>query len=456
MTSAKAGASDPSGGPFVWLEKAVAASLAWVAVAVALSFLWAPSLFAPGDFEFSEAMLYHSVMVPLLVLFFLLSSAALRLSVSRARWFAALAIFAVFFAGVGALFDRHTGISLVTGVQVAGMAATDLVGAVLFVALVLYAVREKKQLRGIRAAFWLLFVSVGAVLLAAPLGHLAGWGLDLGLTSFPGVAGFLERTGLQPGDFQEALISSHSHLIVAALLCGLTAVAALTFDYASSESWRLRLSRTGLWVSGVTLVATTGLYLVSASTGWEPPALFASGPNGMPLDDALLTLMEVGFLLLAVGLSGRLQDRLSNLRTRLRSAVRWNWAAGFVAAVALGVYIEFHEGYYGGGELPAAGALKDQAFVRAHMLLPFLFLPVALVFLLAVTRILPRLSRDLRATRLFANLTLLGMALGVVGELLWFVGAGRAVFVAGSVVLAAAFVLGAGLVLLADSAETKG
>ena len=448
MTEEKSSASEDTTG-FAWLDGGIVVVLCWIALAAAFTFLWPGSWFAPGDFRFPEAMLYHSLSVPLLVLFFMLAGVSFQLPLTRARGTVVLAVSAALLAGVGSLLDRHTGISAASVVHILGMFGADLVGIVLATDLLRTALGRTNQLRTQRAGFWLLLTSVVAVLVAAPLGHLAGWGLDLGLESFPGVAPFLGHTGMNAETFQDTLVSSHSHLIVAAVLCGLSALAALRFDYAGRPGWRSIVNRSGLWIAEAGLVGAAVLYLVSAFTGWEPPTLFASDPNGMPLDDVLLTMVELGFLALAVGLSGPVTQkaRFADLEARIRSAVRWNWILGFLAAVALGIYIEFHEIYYGGGSPPAPGAASDLAYIRAHLLFSFLFLPIVLAFLLAVGESTRRFRMSPALAGVFVRVLLTGMFVTFLGELVWFASGGKGVFVAGAAVLVLGLLTGAGMAL---------
>ncbi len=143
------------------------------------------------------------------------------------------------------------------------MAGADLLGIGLLAGLVLFALRKREEIRGRKAPFLLLLVSLAAVLAAAPLGHLA----------------------------------------VAALLAGLCALAAWLYSGPPIHTWKSRLRGFASAFLLANLLAATALYLVSAILSWEPPTLFASGPNGIPLDDVLLAGGSLSLLLLAAGLS---------------------------------------------------------------------------------------------------------------------------------------------------------
>ena len=53
-----------------------------------------------------------------------------------------------------------------------------------------------------------------------------------------------------------------------------------------------------------------------------------------------------------------------------------------VSVVLLGVYIEFHEEFFGHGEGDAPGATNCLAYIRAHMLFGFMVIPMMLAVLL--------------------------------------------------------------------------
>jgi len=419
----------------------------WIAVALCASPLFGVAWLTPGDFTYSAAMYYHAIMVPVLILLFLLAGRVLPLKAVGGRAYAAGAVLAIVLVGVGSIFNTSEGVSAAVAVQLAGMVITDCLGLVLLVAMGGWALGQRRSGRPAGVAFWLLFASLVAILLAAPLGHLAGWCVDFGAGSLPGLSALLGATGMTADEFQEGLVGSHSHLIVAALMSGLAAVAALYLGYRSRVAWRRRVAAVGLWLVLVSLSLATALYVVSAIAGWEPPDVYASGPNAIPLDDAFLTALEVGFLVLMVGLTGPLKDpqaeRPCPIKAGVRISIFLNWISGFVAAVLTGLFIELNAGFYGGGQAPAPGALSANIYVRAHLLYPFLLLPAIFAVTLAVGCKHDRATTLRPWPRLFVWTSVLGMLLGLAGELVWFAAGWQAAFVAGMVVMVAALVAGA-------------
>lgn len=427
-----------SSGSVDWTRPALVVVAAWIALALTLSLGLGVDWPAVGDFDDRTILRYHALMVPLLVMVYLLVVETLEVSGLRKPLYGGAAVVAVALAGPAGLFIRPGRLSLGTLVQVAGMTLTDILGVVLIASLVRTAFRRKVRAS---AALWLVVGSLAAVLLAAPFGHLAGWGVDLGLASFPGVPAWARAAGMSLEGFQEGLVGSHSHLIVAATLSGLVALAAVVLGYESAQGGKKTMSRVGAVVALVGLAAAAALYVVSALVGWNPPAVFVSGlhrENGMPLDDVILVLTGVGWVLLLMGAATAPAGLRRGVDSGVKAAMVLNVLFGFVAAVGVGVYIEFHETFFGGGELPAPGALHDQAYIRAHMVYAFMLLPMVLAFLLAQRPA----GRGRPWSRWCAGLALVGMTLGLLGELVWVGALHSSVFVASLYVTDAALIVG--------------
>jgi len=444
---------------FAWSDLGIFVAGCWIAGALIFSSLFGIHWLDPGDFKYRTAMYYHGVMVPVPILVYLLAVKALNLKILNRRMYAIGAIFSILFVGLGSIFNFEKGLSFATVIQITGMVITDILGITLAVALMIFAVTQNEKVKKMSAAFWLLFLSIIAILVAAPLGHLSGWAIDLGINSFPGATALLHATGMKPGDFQDGLLSSHSHLIVAATLCGLVAITAIGFGYQSLTGWKRRMSTWGLWMIVISILSVAAVYVISALFGWEPPTFFVSGPNsvnGIPLDDLVLIFGETGFLVLMIGLAGAPvqagKKNVPSIKVMNRIAIFLNWICGFVAVVVWGIYIEFNEVFYGAGMPPAPGAFNDQVFIRAHMLYAFLFLPIIFSMLLAVENRPDKGKASREWLNPFALICLIGMTLGLIGECVWISTLNKSIFLTGIIVMATAIIAGA--VILWPGAES--
>jgi len=433
-----------------WPRLAVFFTVAWIAALLVFSLFRGIPWLRLGDFDFATAMYYHGLMVPVLVLLYLLTADVLALNALSTWIYSAAAIGCVLLTGAGSIFNTTEGLSLASGIQLAGMALADLLGIALAAALVVLGLNHAETIRGAKAAFWLLLSSLVAILIAGAFGHLGAWGIDLGITSFPGVTTLLDRTGMEPEGFQEAVVSSHSHLVVVAVLYGLVALAVIRGAYHNLPLWKKRAVILGIWTAVASVLSAAAVYILSALAGWEPPTLFASGPdnvNGVPLDDVILAFGMAGCLICMGGLVGaptQGPDRdASPFKPETRVAMLLVWVFGFASAVVLGVYIELHETFYGAGEPPASGALNDQAFVRAHMVYTFCLLPIIFSALLATECGGPAGTASRVGSAIFVWTSMLGMGVGLLGELLWVATLDARVLAVGMVVMGAALIAAA-------------
>ncbi len=425
---------------------AVFFAVCWVVAAFFSSLMLRIHWFAPGDFSYWAAMYYHGIMIPVLILLYLLTQKMFCLKRINERIYSLGAILSILLAGTGSIFNTGKGMSAAVVVQIIGMVMTDCLGIILVAAMAMAALEKDIRQDKTDAAFWLLLVSIMAIIMAAPLGHLAGWCMDVGISSLSGSGILLHAINLGPDKFLNGLVASHSHLTVAAILCGLAALTAKYYQYQPSVRLGGRISTLGLGLTLIGLSLATVIYVYSAVAGWEPPTFFASGPNGIPLDDLVLTTVGVGILLLVAGRAGFIvragSKSAAPMRASMRIAIFLNWVFTFAGSVLPGIYIEFHEGFYGGGDPPAPGALFDRIFIRAHMLYPFFLMPTMLVVLLAVGCRYRNTPAPRLWPGLFAWTSVFGMSSGLAGELLWFTTGKDSLFVAAMFFMGMALVAG--------------
>jgi len=386
----------------------------WIVFALVFAPIFGMHWLTPGDFDYRTITWYHGIMIPLTGLLFLMTVRVSGIKRLASPVFSLATIIAVLAVGMGSISKTGKGMSIASLVQILGMITIDILGIILVLALIAY---SRKQRKPAGPAFFLLFLSLAGILIAAPLGHLAGWGADFGINSLPGMSGILHALNMRPKAFQEGLVSSHSHLIATCEVFAWVALTAIAFDYQSLTGRKRHFTTMGLVMAGTGVIFATGIY-VAGVFGWEPPTVFASGPNGMPLDDLVLTFGQSGIIFIIAGLlpasiqkARRNPDAVSLIS---RITIFSTWVFSILGVVAWGIYIEFHEVFYGAGEAPAPGAINDQAFIRAHLVYAFLFLPILNAFLLACE------SGNQRC-RLFAWAALICAFFGLIGQTIWVV-----------------------------------
>jgi hypothetical protein len=109
--------------------------------------------------------------------------------------------------------------------------------------------------------------------------------------------------GKETTEALDLYVGSHGHQMVSAFIC-----CAMLIPFLKRKD-EVRgfavLSTVAISLATASNVAQIGLYQYSAWTGWEPPDLFKSGPNGMPLDDVILSVLGFSLLLLVPSLLAR-------------------------------------------------------------------------------------------------------------------------------------------------------
>ena len=339
--------------------------------------------FVPGDFEWREAMSYHGVVISA---WMLLNLGILRHAVQLRR-FAKIgaplcvgALAASLLSGLGGLLIRTPGMSVGSFIQFAGVFLGDLVGvATLILTLLMFREKPKKTNPLVLIS---LAVCLAGIVLSTPLGHLAGAIRDWG-----GQVGFLSmHAGMIGKETTEALglyVGSHSHQMVSAFIC-----CAMLIPFLKRKD-EVRgfavLGAVAIFLATASSLAQIGLYQYSAWTGWEPPDLFKSGPNGMPLDDLILSVLGFSLLLLVPSLLVR-QYTINGgppADTSRNRVLAFVYLSYLMTMVGLGIYIEFHEELFGGAD-PASGAPwvnRDLAFIRAHLIYGCMLVPLIMSLL---------------------------------------------------------------------------
>lgn len=349
--------------------------------------------FNPGDFEYREAMYYHGIGISAWMLLILVST---RLILKPLGGKATTAInfglvTAGFLAGVGGALIRQEGVSQGTAIITIGMVLADITAWIVIVLLARDTWFSGGHVNKLLERSTLI-VALISMSLATPLGHLAGMVQDFG-GNFPLFTLHVAIIGAKADDVLNGYIGSHSHEVLAAFFAAVLVIP-ITNDFRERKPWQRDVEKIGLIIILIATVAQTALYQYSAWFVWEPPTLFASGPNGMPLDDVILTIFGIGMLLLLPMflpiMTEKTTKAVASYEPSIRTALSILFITFLVSIVSLGIYIEFHEGFFGGGEGNAPGVLNDLAFIRGHLLFGFMILPILMVGLLCLKGLVPK------------------------------------------------------------------
>ena len=395
------------------LSISIAILSAWSGLMFVLYALIAVSWFHLGDFSFRTAMVYHGILIPAWMMLALAYSRHIEHSDFIRKLLGTGAVSASILTGIGSALIRDQGFSLGTGIQVTGMILAEITVLAIIIESFWHHFRTPQN--GINAtAWWTVSIGLVGLSLATPLGHLAGAVKDLG-EKFPIFVKHVALLGLTPKDVVSGYIGSHSHQILAAFLAAGFALPLIRKSFGKPDVVYF-MEKIGLFVMTVATIVQVALYQYCAWFGWEPPDLFSNGPNGLPLDDFVLVVLGLGMLLLIPSLLAKDKKTFTpeDYSQFIRGIVTILLIAWMISVVALGLYIEFHEQYFGHGEGNALGVLKDLAYIRAHLLFGFMIIPMLLGALLN-----GNLLNTKRQKWFIAGFTILVVITGFIGTFVW-------------------------------------
>ena len=386
---------------------------AWSGFMLILYFLRGVTWFHLGDFRFRTAMAYHGILIPAWLMLALAYSRIIDHSRFIGNLLGTGAVSAGILTGIGSVLINNRGVSLGTGIQVTGMILAEI--TVLGIIIGSFWHHFKTPQNGIdTTAWWTVSIGLVGLSLATPLGHLAGAAKDLG-EKLPILVRHAALLGLSPKAVVDGYVGSHSHQVLAAFLAAGFALPLIGRAPGKPSAVKL-MEKIGLVVVAGATIAQLALYQYCAFSGWEPPDLFSNGPNGLPLDDFILIVLGLGMLLLLPSLLATGKEIISaeDHSRYTNRIVTLILLAYMISVVFLGLYIEFHEQYFGHGVGNAAGVPNDLAYIRAHLLFGFMVIPILMGTLLNGSLLTSR--KQICFSTVFAIIVIIA---GIAGTFLW-------------------------------------
>jgi hypothetical protein len=234
---------------------------------------------------------------------------------------------------------------------------------------------DRAAYAGMGVGYWLTLAAIGSAFVAGVLGFFNLWVRALGPSFF---AGYISWLGLDKQGFLDATLDPHSHMMALAIMGGIVGVAAVRFGILDgASSLRRTVARTGGLVTLIGILATTLVLGAVALLNFTPPTLFASGPdgiNGMAGDDAVMSIIGVGAMLILLAIVAERHV----WRDPLRLTILGTWVAAMLVNVVQGFYIELHQ-----DQFTAALSANDASFKIAQPMTGiFLLTSLSLVLLL--------------------------------------------------------------------------
>ncbi len=380
---------------FPWLtpRRILFGSAGWI-VAFALGSLAIANPFftekgAGASINTWNVMYAHGLLIGMLGIALLLAASVFRLTWRHLWLFVGLGVVAAtLLSTIGGIFDRHipgpAGDQVAMWTQILGFFTLDEMLIVL--AWGFWKDWRARTGQSRRLSFLVAWTATLSMLIAAIMGHLAGWILDYGDTP-PAIGSFARFEGESLSTLNANLIGSHSHDMVVAFM--VLAIAASVAFYAERvpRVGFIGLRRAGLGMALVGTVIFTVVYVAAGFTSWTIPTLFANGPNGLASDDLVTGFAMIGGL---IALAGAALSRATRPAATVLAAT-WIWALSIGLVVATGYWIEFHEAHFGAGSASARGAASDAIFTWFHQDIGLFLFPFMTVVMLATGRfVLPR------------------------------------------------------------------
>jgi hypothetical protein len=346
--------------------------------------------------DYWRVMYLHGLLIGMVGVLALLTCSVLQLRSRHTRlWIVGGVLFATVLTAIGGIWDRQIpGAEIPMWTQILGFFALDEILIVLLIGMIGEWRRGAPISRGL--PFWAAFLGAGSMLVAALMGHLAGWIMEFGAS--PAVIGDYARgIGMSVEDWSGSLVGSHSHDMALAVMVLTLAVAAQQFGFDLLRGPARLIGRSALGIVALGTLGMTAMYVVMGFTAWAPPALFTSadGVNGIAADDVLTGVLVMGgglLTMLAFTLAAR-DRRTALLGHPTRLAAVWAWVLSFATVVVAGYAIELNTSHFGAGDPAAPGAANDAVFTWLHQDIGLFLLPAMVLIMLVVERLVARRYR---------------------------------------------------------------
>lgn len=221
--------------------------------------------------DYARVMFLHGLLIGMVGLMALLTCQVMHLRSKHVRlWIAGGVVVATILAAVGGIWDRSIpGSEVPMWTQIFGFFALDEILVLLLVGLIAGWRRGLPITRTL--PFVVAFFASAAMLLAAVMGHLAGWIMEFGnspsfLGNFAHFAGFASLS-----DFAGALVGSHSHQMAVGGMALTIALFTQQFGHGIRRQSARVLANTGMVLITIGTIVMAGMYLAGAfTTGHHP------------------------------------------------------------------------------------------------------------------------------------------------------------------------------------------
>lgn len=263
--------------------------------------------------------------------------------------------------------------------------------------------------RKMDSAYWLVLTGFGMLFIGELIGLLVLW-ITLFGQSFLGF--YVQSLGGTEGTLG-AILDPHSHGVAVDLMAIVFGLVVQNFRTLDSKGLRHGLTRIGVWISIIGLVALTIVYVAGVLVNYSPPTLFQSGAqgvNGIAGDDMLITMVFVGALIALIPLALTPFNRVSSWRDGIRFVILFTLLLWLLTNAAAGFYIELHHDVF-----QTTLTAGDDAYRQFQPMFGIFFLTIMAMVLLAVDYY----QSDAGPRKQVWRSALIGLLLATLGGLAW-------------------------------------
>ena len=383
---------------------------------VAAPFMQNTGEVVPSPLDYRNTMYLHGLTVSMAGLIGMIAARAFGLSTKVRKVILCAVVVAVVVGIVCGSLNTVQG-SIWTWIQLLSFFALDLV----LIALVYGLITVKNdELRG-TSTYWLSLIASSSMLIAALMGDVAGWLLDIG--DFFGLFDWwaTDVLGITFDDLMHHIIASHGHQMVVAILALIVGMTSWVMGRGLTGG-AATVRRVSEFIVILGTIGMTVIYILEAFVQplYRTPLIYRSAPpeqaglTGVPLIDVVTgtTVMITGLILIAVSTFGRHREghELTKRQKTTGTTLTLIWA-GIVLIVCVGGFmLQFNMDIYGGPKIDFA-----KAFAVVHMDIAFFLFPaiVALAYM-GMRWLSPENNRIVNA------LLRIGIVIAIIGSLVYF------------------------------------
>jgi hypothetical protein len=379
---------------FAWLtpRRVLIGTLGWIGLyalgSVMIANPFRTERSASANINYWNTMYLHGMLIGMVAIVILLGMLVFEIR-NRHAWLLIPAgvIAATLFATIGGIYDRtESPTEAGMWTQVVGFLALDEILIVAAAAFMIDWFTRTEASR--RLSFLVAWLSALSMLIAAIMGHIAGWILSYGAHPWF-ILSYARFIGEPVPALLANLTGSHSHQMTVALMAFVASAGVAQFAERSPAARGAIARRAGLSVLAIGVVVFTAMYVIAGFTSWAIPTLFqsANGVNGLASDDLVTGWAMIGGL---IALAGAVIGRAGPRAWPAISAA-WSWLLTVGLVVATGYWIEFHETHFGAGDPRASGAASDAVFTFFHQDVGLFLLPLMTAVMVITARlVIPR------------------------------------------------------------------